>query len=184
MNPIRVVDPDPSWPDAFAAEKLRLETRLGGLRPEIHHVGSTSVPGLAAKPKIDIDAVLRGERQLAEAVVLMGRDLSWTCHGDPRGDGMWTFTAPRGGHGIRLYLCRPGNRKHLDRLLFRDWLRRNRRDADEYAALKRRLALEAAGDFKAYTDGKSDFVARIVALAAGPLETAGALIPPASTSAR
>ena len=103
-------------------------------------------------------------RQLEPARLTGGP--SYVFHGEPWGDGRWTFTADRGGHGIRLYLCLPGNPAHRDRLLFRDWLRGHPRDAADYEALKRRLAREAQYDWSGYTGGKSEFVARIVALAA------------------
>jgi len=183
MKPIRVVDHDPCWPAAFEAETARLAAELGGMVREWHHIGSTAVPGLAAKPKIDIDAVLRSEGLLGRAVARLTGAPSYAFHGEPWGDGRWTFTADRGGHGIRLYLCLPGNPAHRDRILFRDWLRCHPRDAAEYEALKRRLASEAPYDWSAYTGGKSDFVARVVALAEREAVKA-ALILPASTSAR
>ena len=68
MGAIRIVDYDPSWPAIFAAECDELLTLLGGFADEIHHIGSTSVPGLAAKPKIDIDAILRRTDMLPEAI--------------------------------------------------------------------------------------------------------------------
>jgi GrpB-like predicted nucleotidyltransferase (UPF0157 family) len=188
MNPIRVIDYDPSWPAAFADERAAISAALGDLPACIEHVGSTSVAGLAAKPKIDIDAVIRGEALLPEAVTRTRQHLpDFVFHGDPRGDGMWTFTADRGKHGVRLYLCAAGNRTHSGRVLFRDWLRRHCEDAAFYAALKRRLAAEARGDWNAYTDGKADFVARIVGLAeaSGEAEAAAiGFILPASISAR
>jgi GrpB-like predicted nucleotidyltransferase (UPF0157 family) len=184
MNVVRVVDPDPSWPALFEAESARLTAGLGGLLLEIHHVGSTSVPGLAAKPKIDIDAVLHSERDLAAATAVLTKHGSYAYHGDPYDARMWTFTRGRVAHGIRLYLCEPGNRTHLERMLFRDWLRSHGDEAAEYAALKRRLASETQGDWDAYTGGKSEFVKRIVAEASRQTPAAGTLIPPASTSAR
>jgi GrpB-like predicted nucleotidyltransferase (UPF0157 family) len=184
MNAIRVVDHDPSWPACFEAERGRLAGTLGAGLLEIQHVGSTSVPGLAAKPKIDIDAVLRSGELLAGAIALLTKDQSYAYHGDPYGDRMWTFTISRGSHGVRLYLCEPGNQTHVRRILFRDWLRGHDEDAAEYAALKLRLAREACGDWKAYTGGKSAFVSRIVKAAAGQVAAAGTLIPRESTSAR
>ncbi len=65
-------------------------------------------------------------------------------------------------YGTRLYLCLPDNEAHRERLLFRDYLRAHPEFAANYAALKRRLAEEADGDWDHYTGGKSDFVADIV----------------------
>lgn len=167
MRPIVIADYDPSWPDLFAAERDRLSELLCGIAAEIHHVGSTSVPGMAAKPKIDIDVVIHEPRLLASAVERVREAGIHDFHGDPYGEGMWTFT--RGTvSGFRVYLCGPAAAPHEKRILFRDWLRAHRADAEAYAVLKRQLAAEADGDFKAYTDGKAQFVAAIVRNAACP----------------
>ena len=123
MSAIKVVDYDPSWPAAFAAERAGIFSLIGDFVEDIHHIGSTSVPGLAAKPKIDIDAVLRSGDFLPEAIERVKAAGGYAFHGDPYGDGMWTFTQGRGSYGTRLYLCGPGNATHIKRVLFRDWLR-------------------------------------------------------------
>lgn len=135
---------------------------LGDRVADIHHIGSTSVPGLSAKPKIDIDTVVQSDALVGEAVELVKTLAEFTFHGDPYGDGMWTFTSGHGSYGVRLYLCGPDNAHHHKRMLFRDWLREHPEAAAEYATLKRKLAAEANGDWKFYTGGKSEFVARIV----------------------
>ena len=61
MRPVEIVDYDPSWPGQFVAEHDALLALLGDLVDGVHHIGSTSVPGLAAKPKIDMDVVLRAD---------------------------------------------------------------------------------------------------------------------------
>jgi GrpB-like predicted nucleotidyltransferase (UPF0157 family) len=68
MSAIKVVDYDPAWPGLFEEEKSRLLEVIGDIAEDVHHVGSTSVVGLCAKPKIDIDAVLRGNPIVAEAI--------------------------------------------------------------------------------------------------------------------
>lgn len=166
MSAIQVVPYDSAWNERFEEERLRLSELIGDLLDEIHHVGSTSVYGLSAKPKIDIDAVLRSEAVIVEAVGRVKAFPGLTFHGDPYGDGMWTFTSGRGSWGTRLYLCAPGNTTHIKRILFRDWLRTHPADAEAYAHLKSRLARDANGDWKLYTGGKSEFVARIVEQAA------------------
>lgn len=162
MNPIKVVDYDPDWPALFTAERNELVRVLSGLVDDVHHIGSTSVPGLAAKPKIDIDAVLLDRGLIGEAVARVQATAAYTYHGDKYGDGMWTFTRGRGSYGTRLYLCGPGTAAHEKRVLFRDWLRTHAEDAAAYEALKRRLAVEADGNWDFYTGGKSRFVAAIV----------------------
>jgi GrpB-like predicted nucleotidyltransferase (UPF0157 family) len=162
MSAIKVVPYDPAWPGLFEREKSRIHHLIGDMVEDIHHIGSTSVVGLSAKPKIDIDAVLLSETLVAAAVDCVKSLAEFTFHGDPYGDGMWTFTSGRGSYGTRLYLCGPGNVAHDNRVLFRDWLRTHPDAAAAYAALKDRLAAEADGDWKFYTGSKSDFVASIV----------------------
>ncbi len=159
MRPILIADYDAAWPLLFASERDNLSSLLGDIATDIHHVGSTSVPGLAAKPKIDIDVVVHDH--LAEAVERVRRLDTYVYHGDPYGDGMWTFTRGK-VQGSRVYLCAPGTVHHEKRILFRDWLRTHGEDAATYEALKRRLAVEADGDWNAYTGGKSSFVTAIV----------------------
>jgi GrpB-like predicted nucleotidyltransferase (UPF0157 family) len=161
MSPIKIVDYEPSWPALFAAERDGLRSLFGDLLEDVHHIGSTSVPGLAAKPKIDIDAVLRSDDLVPEAIEHVKATGAWDYHGDPYGDGRWTFTRGR-TRGVRLYLCGPANAAHDERILFRDWLRDHPEDAAAYQALKRRLAIDANGDWDFYTGGKSRFVATIV----------------------
>ena len=161
MRPVEIVDYDPSWPGQFVAEHDALLALLGDLVDGVHHIGSTSVPGLAAKPKIDMDVVLRTDHLISAAIEHVRATGAWDYHGDPHGEGRWTFTRGR-SRGIRLYLCGPGNDAHGKRILFRDWLRTHPEDAAAYETLKRRLAAEANGDFAFYAGGKSRFVAAIV----------------------
>jgi GrpB-like predicted nucleotidyltransferase (UPF0157 family) len=158
MRPIRVVDYDPRWPLFFQTARDELLALAPGLILAVEHIGSTAVPGLAAKPKIDLDAVLVD----AAALSALSAELpaaGFRAHGDPHGDGRLPFTREHEGYGLRLYLCLRDNKAHRDRLLFRDHLRRHPGRAAEYQALKQRLASEAAGDWDHYTGGKSDFVA-------------------------
>ncbi|MCX7303457.1 MAG: GrpB family protein [Hyphomicrobiales bacterium] len=161
MRPVVLLDYDPAWPLLFAAERDRILAVLGELVESVDHIGSTSVPGLAAKPKIDIDAVMRAHGHVPDAVARFRTTGAYDFHGDPYGDGRWTFTSGS-IRGVRLYLCGPANEAHRERILFRDWLRTHPQDAVAYEALKRRLAAAADGDFASYTDGKSAFVAEIL----------------------
>lgn len=162
MSAIIIAEYDLAWPGLFELERSRIQQVAGDVVKEIHHVGSTSIAGLCAKPKIDIDAVAVSEALLSEAIERIRLLPDFTFHGDPYCDGMWTFTSGHGSYGTRLYLCGPENATHLKRILFRDWLREHSDAAAQYAALKRRLAAKAAGDWRFYTGGKADFVAAIV----------------------
>ncbi len=162
MRAIKVVPYDPSWPALFMERHRALATQLLPLHADIHHFGSTSVPGLAAKPKIDIDAVFGSAGDLSEAVKRLAATGLYVFHGDPYAQGTWTFTRDETPYGTRLYLCAAGNVVHERRMLFRDYLRAHPEAVETYAALKRRLAAEAHGNWDCYTGGKTEFVLEIL----------------------
>jgi GrpB-like predicted nucleotidyltransferase (UPF0157 family) len=155
--PVEIVDYDPAWPAAFQAERERLAPLLEGA--EIHHFGSTAVPGLAAKPVIDM-IVLVGDLDTP-----IGALVSTAGYQFPE-----AFNATL---THRRFLCYPtaAHRTHhlhlvdeheeLDRRLrFRDRLRADPALAAEYATLKRTLAERHREDREAYTDAKAAFVKR------------------------
>jgi GrpB-like predicted nucleotidyltransferase (UPF0157 family) len=165
MRAIKIVAYDPAWPAAFRFLREQIAARIGDRLLEICHVGSTAVPGLCAKPKIDIDAVAISEAAAAEAVERM-RAFDYDYHGDRYGNGMWSFTRSHGAYGERLYVCAPGHPVHAERLRFRDYLRDHPALATAYGDLKRRLSVESGGNWGLYTDGKTSFVAEILRLSA------------------
>jgi len=164
MRAIKVVDYDPSWPLLFADISAEISTLLGGLVLSIDHIGSTSVPGLAAKPKIDLDVVTTSKELLPTALEVV-RATDFVFHGDT-GEKRWAFTRDHEGYGFRLYLCGPDNNAHRERILFRDYLRDHPERAWAYADLKHSLAVQANGDWDFYSGGKSAFVSETVRLAA------------------
>ncbi|MFC7546382.1 GrpB family protein [Plantactinospora sp. GCM10030261] len=159
---INVIPYDPEWPRRFEAERAALaETLAPWLIEGVHHTGSTSIPGLAAKPIIDMMA---GVRDLAEsrAAIPVLAGLGW-AHGRHRPDEAHWFHKPLSGtptHG--LHLTEPGSALWRERLTFRDALRADAGLRDEYQALKLRLAGEH-DDVAAYTADKREFVARVLA---------------------
>ncbi|MBX4933014.1 GrpB family protein [Rhizobium bangladeshense] len=164
MRAIKVVDYDPCWPRLFAEVSIEISALLGEVVLTIDHIGSTSVPGLAAKPKIDLDVVMISDEVLPMAIKIM-RATDFVFHGD-RGEKRWGFTRDHDDHGFKLYLCGPDNRAHRERIRFRDYVRDHPERARAYAELKRRLAVEAGGDRDFYTGGKTEFVSETVRLAA------------------
>src|SRR5262249_5817515 len=141
MRAIKLVDYDPSWPLLYTEMRAEVSRLLGDLLLRVGHIGSTAVPGLAAKPTIDLDAVMMSDTVLPLAIerVTMA---DFVFHGDLDNAGRWAFTQDREGYGFRLYLCGPDNPAHRERILFRDYLRAHRDRATEYAALKRQLSSE------------------------------------------
>ncbi|MBY5809040.1 GrpB family protein [Rhizobium leguminosarum] len=164
MRAIKVVDYDPSWPRLFAEISTEVSILLWDCVLSIDHIGSTAVPGLPAKPKIDLDTVMISDAFLAAAIEMV-RAADFVFHGDT-GEQRWAFTRDHQAYGFKLYLCGPDNRAHRDRILFRDYLRDHPERAKAYADLKRRLAAEADGDWGFYTGGKTEFVSETVRLAA------------------
>ncbi len=152
---VEIVDYDPSWPAAFEAERKRLAPLLPGA--EVHHIGSTAVPGLAAKPIIDMVALVddlaapitelveRGGYQYAVAFNATLAHRRFLCYP----------TAAHRTHHLHLV----DQLEELERRLrFRDRLRADPALANEYVALKRALAERYRDDREAYTEAKSEFV--------------------------
>lgn len=160
-NPVELVPYDPDWPVAFTRIREKLEGLLRPYVVMIEHVGSTSIPGLAAKPLLDIDIVLRGLDDVPAATqILLARNY------EPRGnrydDDVWAFMLRDGTPPERIYICPPDNLTHQRRIIFRDHLRSHPEAAAAYAALKQDLAAKFRYDGDRYTASKRAFVDTII----------------------
>ena len=160
--PVHIVAYDPSWPALFEAERTGL---FAILRPwltgPIEHVGSTAVPGLAAKPVIDIMAAVDSLEASRDALPPL-RQFGYQ-YAPYRPDVMHWFCKP--GFSLRthhLHLVPFRSPLWQDRLSFRDCLRCTPAVAEEYAALKYRLADIHRFDREAYTEAKVAFIARVL----------------------
>jgi GrpB-like predicted nucleotidyltransferase (UPF0157 family) len=161
---IAVVEYDPSWPTRFAALAARVAAAFAAppaIPVRVEHVGSTAVPGLAAKPVIDLDAVVAPTDAGRAAARLAA--LGYAPKGDQGLPGREAFRPPPGEDPHHLYLCTPDAPAYRDHLRFRDHLRAHPRVAAEYGALKRALAERHAGDRDAYQAAKGAFVAAVTA---------------------
>jgi len=163
--PVEIVPYDPSWPRQFADESGVLRRALAPwLVGDVEHIGSTAVPGLAAKPVIDIMAgvlTLDDSRQAIAAAAELGY-----CYWPYQADVEHWFCKP--SPSVRthhLHLIPVGTQAWLRPLAFRNYLRRHGEVAAEYEALKRRLALEHRLDREAYTEAKRPFIDRITEMA-------------------
>jgi GrpB-like predicted nucleotidyltransferase (UPF0157 family) len=166
-EPVVVVRYDPEWPRRFEAERRLLEHVLAPwLEGGIHHVGSTAIPGIAAKPIIDMMAGVPDLEEARAAFVTL-REQSY--HYAPHRPGIAhhfvkpsiPVTAPTYG----LHLTEPGSDLWRERLAFRDALRSDPTLAAEYEALKLQLAQEHREDGALYTGGKRAFIAGVLASA-------------------
>jgi GrpB-like predicted nucleotidyltransferase (UPF0157 family) len=153
---VRVVEYDPAWPERFDALARRAAEALGELVLAVEHVGSTSIPGLAAKPVIDLDVVVRKEDVPRAIERLAG--IGYVHRGDLGMPGREAFRTPPGEEKHHLYLCVPESPGYRDHLLFRDYLRAHPEAVREYADLKRRLADRHRHDGDAYQRAKSAFI--------------------------
>jgi GrpB-like predicted nucleotidyltransferase (UPF0157 family) len=165
-----VVDYDPVWPAWFAEQRDQIAGALGERALSIEHTGSTSVPGLAAKPIIDIllqvaDSGLEDtylpdlERAGFELRV---REPDWLEHRCLR-----KRVASGADRDVNLHVLSPGIAdEEIDRILsFRNWLRANPADRDHYAAVKRELAARDWKFVQNYADAKTDVIEEIIARA-------------------
>jgi len=160
---IQIAAYDPNWPSLFRREEARIRAALGERALMIEHVGSTSVPGLAAKPIIDIvvevadpaDEASYVPALLAQGYTLRIREPNWFEHR--------MFKGP--DTDINLHVYGAGCTETEKVLRFRDWLRANDADRELYEATKRALAGKDWAFTQNYADAKSEVVAEIMARA-------------------
>jgi GrpB-like predicted nucleotidyltransferase (UPF0157 family) len=164
---VRVVPYDSTWPDLFAAEEERLRQRFhsAGVPVVMEHTGSTAVPGLAAKPIIDMLAGYpEGTTPPAYINVLAAADYVHRGEQEIPGREFFRRGDPRAYH---LHLTAVDSPFWLDHLTFRDRLRADGTLRDAYAALKVDLAARFPRDREAYIAGKTSFVNEVLGLPAG-----------------
>jgi GrpB-like predicted nucleotidyltransferase (UPF0157 family) len=160
---LKIADYDPLWPELFRVEAGRIQRALGERALQIEHTGSTSVPGLAAKPVIDIvlavadsaDEAAYAPSLEAAGYTLRIREPDWYQHR--------MFNGPE--MDLNLHIFSRGC-PEIDRvLLFRNWLRANAADRDLYAQTKRALAQEDWKDIQSYADAKTAVIEEILSRA-------------------
>lgn len=161
-EPIRLVPYDPAWPDRFAEERDALDDAIGPWATGgIHHVGSTAIPDLDAKPVIDIlvgvDS-LEASRACFDPLTKL--DYLYAPY---RTDEMHWFCKPHPSRRTHhLHLIPTESQRFRDELRFRDLLRSDSGVAAEYNELKRDLAQRFERDREAYTDAKTEFVQDLI----------------------
>ncbi len=159
-----VVAYDPRWPADFEMVRARVWPAVAGVAVLVEHVGSTAVPGLAAKPVIDVDVVVSDRRDVPRAVAAL-ESIGHRHRGDLGVPGREAFDPLPGLPEHHLYLVVRGSPAHRDHIDLREHLRTHPRDAERYAAEKRRLAPLLATDREAYADGKAWLVRELLAAA-------------------
>ncbi|MDQ1541186.1 MAG: hypothetical protein QOH29_1912 [Actinomycetota bacterium] len=162
-GPVVVVEYDGEWPELFQREERRIRELLGDTVVSIEHVGSTSVPGLAAKPIIDIDLVVPSSSDEATYVPpleaagyrLIIREPNWHEHRMLKGPDT----------NVNLHVFSPGAVETRRHLVFREWLRSHPDDRDLYARTKLELAGREWADTRDYTFAKNEVIDAIYARA-------------------
>jgi GrpB-like predicted nucleotidyltransferase (UPF0157 family) len=154
---ITIADPDPEWPRRFESERVRVQRALGDVARRIEHIGSTAVPGLAAKPIVDVlvtvaepdDEAAYGPALTAAGYVLRVREPRHRMFRTPQRDvhvHVWADDSPEAGR----YLA------------FRDRLRASPEDRAAYEQLKRDLALRDWDDMNHYAEAKGELIAAVL----------------------
>jgi GrpB-like predicted nucleotidyltransferase (UPF0157 family) len=154
---VRIVDYDGSWPTRFATERTRITAAMGDRALRIEHVGSTSVPGLAAKPIIDISVGVDDpddDAALVPALIGAGYPLR-VIEPEHR-----MFRSPQ--RDVHVHVWREGSDGQREQLLFRDRLRVNADDRVLYESVKRELAERKWDSMGDYAEAKTDVVAEIM----------------------
>lgn len=161
---------DPRWADRAAAERDRLQQLLAPwLVDGIEHIGSTAVPGLAAKPIIDLMASVTDLDTVAEQAAERLTANGWTYVPPNLDNRPWRrfFVKADPSNQRReahLHLIQAGHPRWTDQIRFRDALTNDANLAQAYEDLKRRLAKQSGHDREAYTEGKAAFIASVIAL--------------------
>ena len=176
LRTIEIVAYDSRWPASFAELSRVVDRALGPLALSIEHVGSTSVPGLGAKPIVDMDVVIASRSLFPDVLRALAR-LGYIHQGDLGISGREAFAhegpdVPRDGSGRvwpahHLYVCAQDNAELARHLALRGYLRAHPESALAYVELKRRLARQFPHDIEGYIEGKAAFIQGILDLAQG-----------------
>lgn len=169
---VSIVPYDPAWPRMFEEEKRHLLDSLPSrLIRRIEHFGSTAIPGLAAKPIVDmlveVGSLDETKARIAPVLEAQGYDYFWRATHGEDGPPFYAWFIKRNSAGVRTHHVHMVERdfEHWDRLLFRDYLITDRETAKEYETLKLALARDYPNDRVAYTNGKTEFVVRVTQVA-------------------
>jgi GrpB-like predicted nucleotidyltransferase (UPF0157 family) len=158
-----VVEPyNDQWPKAFESIQAAVWPTIKDVAVTIEHVGSTSVPGLAAKPVIDIDVVIEGSKVLP-AIIDRLHSLGYEHRGNLGIVGREAFSAPPNSIRQNFYVCSADSVPLRNHLILRDHLRRDPVARNKYGDLKKKLAELHPDSIDDYIEGKSSFILEILA---------------------
>ena len=152
-----------AWKQLFEVEKANLQTAVSDYVLDIQHVGSTSIPGMLAKPIIDI-AIAVADFEEARVCIPLIEKLGYEYKGE-FGIPHRHYFAKGNPRTFHIHMCEISGMEWQNHLLFRDYLCQHQDVADEYAELKQKLVVKYPQDRTAYLDGKAPFVQRVLQIA-------------------
>jgi GrpB-like predicted nucleotidyltransferase (UPF0157 family) len=158
---VEVVPYDPAWPALFEEIRTLIWTVLHDVALTVEHVGSTSVPGLAAKPIIDMSVVVASADEVPLAIERLAI-LGYVHLGNLGIEGREAFRRPPASPKHNLYVCPLGSLGLSNHLAVRDYLRSHPEKAQAYGELKQELARRFPDDIESYVDGKTDLILEIL----------------------
>ena len=155
---VKVVPHDPAWREAFEAEAAALSSVLGDEALAVHHIGSTAIPGISARPTVDVLIEVRKIEKVDDFDAAMSEKgfEAWGEYGIP---GRRFFVKDRGTSRItNVHTFKTGTPEVERHLAFRDYLIQHPKTASAYAQLKKELAREHPADMESYMNGKDTFI--------------------------
>jgi GrpB-like predicted nucleotidyltransferase (UPF0157 family) len=157
---------NPAWADLFSSEEKLLRPLFGKQFEGIHHVGSTAIPGVIAKPEIDILVILKEDTDFSSFFSKI-ESVGYTFRGEePGAPGHWYFSKNQNQRRThKLHLCGPTHPCVADQILFRDFLKKNPDCAREYSELKRQLAQSNGVGMTEYLAKKAPLIQEIIRIA-------------------
>jgi GrpB-like predicted nucleotidyltransferase (UPF0157 family) len=163
LSTLVVNEYNPTWPAKFVEERQRLQAGIGEFVEEIHHIGSTSVAGLAAKPIIDLLVVVPNLSVVPHCILPL-ECLGYSYQGEGGIAGRHFFRKPPHGfeRDFHIHLMERSNEQYEFHLLFRDYLQAHSEARQAYAALKKELAARFGSDRTSYTAAKQDFIRLLI----------------------
>ena len=157
-----ICDYDPQWPALFEAERLRIQEKLGHLVREIHHVGSTAVPGMKGKPEIDLLIVVNSISDI-DTINSGMAELGYDVRGECGIEGRHYYSKDiRSARTHKAHVCEVSHSNVARQIAFRDYMRDHPQDAQEYAVLKMRLAESNSRGMVEYLEGKQNYIEGII----------------------
>jgi GrpB-like predicted nucleotidyltransferase (UPF0157 family) len=162
MKQVTVEPYNANWIAQFQELKSLIWPTVQDFAISIEHVGSTSVPGLAAKPIIDIDIII-ADMSLLEPIIKGLVSIGYEHRGNLGIEEREAFRTQKPLHKHNLYVCLQGSVALRNHLSLRDSLRANPSLRDEYAAVKTRLAAEYLDSIDNYVEGKTEFILKVLA---------------------